>query len=66
MASLTPDAGSMVVGDLWAGITGNVMVVQRIEGDRVLLGYVDDPEDNSWQWSEDVRSTLEYRGRTTT
>lgn len=45
---------SAPLGSRWRGISGNVMEVIEVAGDQVLLAYVDDPEDCSWEVAADV------------
>lgn len=37
------------IGSRWAGFTGNIMEVAEVDGDRVRVFMVDDPEDTCWE-----------------
>lgn len=59
MPSPQPDARAprVRVGQVYAGITGNRMVVNAVEGDQCELVYEDGSED---PWWESCHDTAEY------
>lgn len=61
MANLLPE--QIQAGDRFAGVTGNVMVVRVVDGDRLYLSYEDDPDDGGWEQTDEVVAYFDYRGR---
>ncbi len=55
---LAPWSRSISAGDCFRGSSGNRMIVEAVEGGRVLIGYVDDPEDNYWEDAANVERFL--------
>lgn len=50
------------LGSRWRGISGNEMEVVEVDGDRVRIAYLSDPEDSCWEDAADVaRSLTELR-----
>lgn len=53
-----PYEPSVNLGSRWAGFSGNVMSVVEVDGDRVRIAYVDDPDDSCWEDAADVVSSF--------
>lgn len=52
------DGGDTVtVGSVWAGITGNHIVIDKVEGEMAHWHYLNDPEDGS---SDEVWKIAEF------
>lgn len=51
-------ADSVRVGTIWRGISGSLLMVTQVEGDRACVAYVDDPTDASWEPRSEIAEYL--------